>query len=66
MSFLIDSTYKWYHMIFALLCLTSLSMIMSGSIHFAANGIISFFFQLSDIPLYICTTSLFITLSMDI
>ena len=36
-----------------LLCLTSLSMIISRSIHVAANGIISFFLM-SNIPLYIC------------
>ena len=36
------------------LCLTSLSMAISRSIHVAANGIISFFFlRLSNIPLYI-------------
>ena len=43
-SFFFDSTYKWYHMIICL-CLTSLSMIISRSIHIAANGIISFFFS---------------------
>ena len=31
-------------MIFVFLCLTSLNMIISGSIHVAANAIISFFF----------------------
>ena len=54
-------------MIFVFLCLTSLSMIVSRSIHVAANGIISFFLWLSNIPLYICTTSsLSIPLLMDI
>ena len=38
------SIYKWYHMIFVFHCLTSLSMIISGSIHVATNGIISFFY----------------------
>jgi len=36
-----DSTYKWYHMIFVSLS-GLLSMIISRSIHVAANGIISF------------------------
>ena len=40
-----DSTYKQYHTIFVFLCLTSLSMIISGSIHVVANGIISFLFM---------------------
>ena len=35
-------------MVFVFLFLTSLSMIISGSIHVAANGITSFFF----IPLF--------------
>ena len=39
----IDSAYKGCPMIFLLLCLTSLSMTISRSIHVAANGIISFF-----------------------
>ena len=48
------------------LCLTSLTMIMSRSIHVAANGIISLFFMSGGIPLYIYTTSyLPIRLSMD-
>ena len=37
------------------ICLTSHSMIISRSIHVAANGIISTFLWL-NIPLYICTT----------
>ena len=41
----LDSTYKWYHMIFVFLCLTiSHNMIISRSIHVAAKGIVSFFF----------------------
>ena len=36
----LDFTCKQYHMIFVFLCLTSLSMIISRSIHVAANGII--------------------------
>ena len=35
--------------------ITSLSVIISGSIHVAANGIISFSLWLSRIPLYVCT-----------
>ena len=65
--FYLDSTYKWYHMMFVFHCLTSLSTIISRSIHVVANGIISFFLWLSNIPWYICTTfSLPIPLSMDI
>ena len=33
-------------------CLTSLSMIISGPIHVAASGVISFFFWLSNIHIY--------------
>ena len=56
-------------MIFVFLWLTSLSMTVSGSIHVAANGIISFFLWPSNIPLYVyiyifITSSLFIYLSM--
>ena len=44
--FFLYSTYKGYHMIFLLLCLTSsLSRTISRSIHGAANGIISFLFM---------------------
>ena len=32
-------------------------MIISRSIHVAANGIILFFLRLNNIPLYICATS---------
>ena len=39
----------------------SLSMIISRSIHVAANGIISLFYDQGSIPLYICTT---VSLSM--
>ena len=47
-------------------CLTSLTMIISKSIHVAAKDIISFFFM-ANIPLYIHTTpSLSIPLSMGI
>ena len=53
----LDSTYKRYHMVFVFLWLISLSMTISRSIPVAANGIILFFLWLSNIPLYICTTS---------
>ena len=46
--------------------LTLLSMRISKSIHVAANGIISFFLWLSNIPLYICIISLSIYLPIDI
>ena len=39
-------------MIFVFLWLTSLSMIISRSIHIAANGIISFFLWPNNIPWY--------------
>ena len=39
-------------MVFTFLFLTSLSMIISKSMHVAANGIISFLLWLSNIPLY--------------
>ena len=42
-SFLKDSACQWYHMIFVFLCLTSLSVIISRSIHVVANGIILLF-----------------------
>ena len=40
-------------MILVFLWFTSLSMIISGFIHVAANGII-YFLLLSNIPLYVC------------
>ena len=39
----LDSTYKWYHMIFIFVWLTCLCMIISRSIHIGAHCIISFF-----------------------
>ena len=35
--FCLDSTYKWNHMVFVFLCLTSLSIIHSRYIHVVAN-----------------------------
>ena len=65
--FFLDSTYKWYHMIFSFLWFTSLTVMISGFIHVAAKDIISLFYWLSSIPLYIrITSSLSIHLSMDI
>ena len=43
-TFMLDSTYKWYDVIFAFLC-ASLNMTVSRTIHVAANSIISFFFM---------------------
>ena len=43
MYHILDSTYKWYH-IFALVWLTSISMIISRSIHVAANHIFILFY----------------------
>ena len=40
---ILDSTYKWYHMVFVFFWLTLLGMI-SISFHVAINGIISFFY----------------------
>ena len=42
MCHLLDSTCKWYHMVFVFLFLTSLSMIISTCIHVATNNIILF------------------------
>ena len=42
---MLDSRYKWYHLVFVLLCLTSLRMRVSSSIHITANGIILSFFM---------------------
>ena len=44
---ILDSTFKYFSF-----WIPSLSMIISRSIHIAANGIISFFLWLSSIPLY--------------
>ena len=60
--FFLDSTYKQYH-VFIFLCLTSLSMTISRYIHVAANGMVLW---LSNIPLYISTTSLSILPSVAI
>ena len=54
---ILDSTYKWYYIVFVFLFLTSLSMRISSCICVAAYGIVLFFLWLSSIPLYICTTS---------
>ena len=54
---ILDSTHKWYHVVFVFVDLTSLNMIISSYIHVAANGIALFFWWLSSIPLSTCTTS---------
>ena len=51
---LLDSTFKWYYMVFAFLCLTSLSLMPSNSIHIVSNGRISFCLWLNNIPLCVC------------
>ena len=43
-----DSIFKWYHMVFVFLFLTSLSMVISSCIHVAANGFVSFFFFMAE------------------
>ena len=60
----LDSTCKWNHMAFVLLCLTYFTQHnpLSRSIHVVADGKVSFFFWLSNIPLYMCTTSVSIHL----
>ena len=47
---ILDSMYKWCHVIFFCFWLISLSMIISVSFHIAANGTISSFLWLSSIP----------------
>ena len=49
--YFLDSTFKWYHICLGLI---SLNIIISRSIHVAANGIVSFFLCLSNIPLCVC------------
>ena len=41
---ILDSTYKWYHVLFVFSWLPSLSMIISRFIHIATNGKIPFLF----------------------
>ena len=65
MWFSLDSTYKWYCSVFVFLWLISLSVMPSKSIHVDANVKIPFFLWLSGIPLYICTTILFIHSSIN-
>ena len=54
---LLDSSYKWYHMLFVFLWLTSLSMGISTTIHVAANGIIPFHFTADQYSMVYCSTS---------
>ena len=63
-SFLLNSTYKWYLMVFVFVWLTSLSRIILQSIPVAANGIISFFLWLNITPLYIYSHIFFISSSV--
>ena len=56
--FLLESTYGWYHMKIVFLFLsTSLTMLISRSIHATANGIISCFKCLSSIPFSVCIST---------
>ena len=59
----LDSTYKWYHIIFVFSS-DLLKMITSNSIHAAANDIISFFLWLSYSIIYVYH-SFFISSSVD-
>ena len=58
-SHYLDSTSKWYHTVFVILWLISLSIMTSRAIHVAANGKISFFLWLSNIPFYIYAPHLY-------
>ena len=51
---------------FVIYCLTSLSIIISRSIHVAANGIVSFLFMAEQYSIVYTYTYLFIPLSADI
>ena len=62
---ILDSTYKWYHMVLSF-WLISLGMIISRSSHLAASGIISFFLRLSSIPFIYVLYLLYPSLLMDI
>ena len=58
-SHYLDSTSKWCHTVFVILWLISLSIMTSRAIHVAANGKISFFLWLSNIPFYIYAPHLY-------
>ena len=53
-------------MIFVFVWLTSVRMVISGTVHVAANGIISLFLMAGPIPSCVCTTSISMHLSVDI
>ena len=57
------SDVMWY--LYFSVCLTSLSMIISRSVCVVANGIISFFWWLSSIPLYKISNVVFTRSSAD-
>ena len=62
----LDSQCKKNHMIFVFVWLISLSIITSRSIHVIENGKVTLYLWLSNIPLYIYTTSsLSVNLLMD-
>ena len=52
--FNLEITYDWCHKIFAILWLTSVSMIISGANYVTGRGILSFFSWLSHISSYRC------------
>ena len=52
LHYFVDLTYKWYHTLFVFLWLISLSIILSRSIHFAANYRISFFILSTVVHIY--------------
>ena len=59
----LDYTYKLNYMAFIFLWLISLSIIPFSCIHVVANGKISLFLCLSNIPLCICTTTIIFILT---
>ena len=63
--FFFGSTYKWYHMKFVFVRLTSLSMTISRFIHVAENGIILFFFM-ATMPALRSTSWVFYRLSLKL
>ena len=59
--YFVEATYKWYHIIYSFsIYLIPLNMVISGSIHIAANGIILFFLWPSNIPLCIYGSNVFL------
>ena len=60
--YFLDSTYLWYYTVFVFLCLSSLSIIPSKSVHVVANGKMSFFFMDEQSSfIYICISHLLLS-----